>query len=133
VNLVVFACVHNAGRSQMAAALFNAGADPSRARAISAGTRPAAAVHAGVVAAMRELGFDLSAAVPTRLTAGMAAGARLLVTMGCGEECPAVPGLERLDWPLRDPQGQHAGTVRAIRDEIRRRVEALLAELRAIA
>ena len=125
---VLFACVENAGRSQMAAALFGAAADPARARAISAGTRPAAAVHPAVVAAMRELGLDLSGAQPRRLTPELARGASLLVTLGCGEECPAVPGLERLDWPLRDPRGEGPDVVRAIRDEIGVRVAALVAE-----
>jgi len=118
---VIFACVHNAGRSQMAAAFFNAIADPSRARAVSAGTRPASAVHPGVVDAMREVGIDLDAATPTLLTDALAASARFLVTMGCGEACPLVPGLERLDWALPE-------RVRAIRDEIRSRVATWIAE-----
>lgn len=125
---VIFACVHNAGRSQMAAALFNALADPARARATSAGTQPAARVHPPVVAAMRELGADLSGATPQRLSAELARGARLLVTMGCGEACPVVPGLETLDWPLRDPRGEELETVREIRDEISARVAALVAQ-----
>jgi arsenate reductase len=125
---VIFACVHNAGRSQMAAALFNAAADPARARATSAGTHPAERVHPEVVTAMRELGTELSGATPQRLTVELTRGARLLVTMGCGEECPVVPGLERLDWPLRDPRGAGLETVRAIRDEIAGRVAALVAE-----
>ncbi len=124
--LVIFACLHNAGRSQMAAAFFGALADPARARAASAGTQPAVAVHPQVLAAMAEAGFDLSAARPRRLTAELARGASLLVTMGCGEQCPAVPGLERLDWPLADPAGGEAPAVRAIRDEVRRRVAALV-------
>jgi arsenate reductase len=125
---VVFACVQNAGRSQMAAALFHVLADPARARAVSAGTRPAERVHAGVVAAMRERGVDLSTARPQLLTAELARGARLLVTMGCGEECPAVPGLETLDWPLPDPHGQAPDAVAAIRDALEARVRALVAE-----
>lgn len=128
MKTVVFACVHNAGRSQMAAAFFNRLADPGRTRAVSAGTNPAPQVHPEVVEAMREEGLDLSSARPQRLTHELAADACLLVTMGCGEECPAVPGVEQLDWPLRDPHGQGLGTVRAIRDEIRGRVAALLAE-----
>ena len=123
--LVVFACVHNAGRSQMAAALFNAVADPARARAVSAGTRPGAAVHPVVVEAMREAGIDLASATPRPLTPERAAGARVLVTMGCGEECPYIPGAEREDWPLEDPAHLPIERVRAIRDEIRGRVRAL--------
>jgi len=125
---VIFACVHNAGRSQMAAAFFNAMADPSRARAVSAGTRPASAVHPGVVDAMREVGIDLATATPTLLTDALAGSARCLVTMGCGEACPLVPGLERLDWALPDPKDQAPERVRAIRDEIRSRVAAWIAE-----
>lgn len=125
---VIFACVHNAGRSQMAAAFFGAIADPRRATAISAGTDPAARVHPEVVAAMAELGFDLSGAKPQKLTADLAADAGLLVTMGCGDACPYVRGLELDDWPLPDPKGQGPDAVRAIRDDIRRRVEALVDE-----
>ena len=127
MKTVIFACVHNAGRSQMAAAFFNQLADPNRARALSAGTQPAALVHLEVVAVMREVGIDLSSARPTRLTDELAAGAQLLVTMGCGESCPVVPGLRRDDWDLPDPKGQSVERVRAIRDEIRARVERLLA------
>ena len=126
MKTVLFACIHNAGRSQMAAAWFCALADPSKARALSAGTRPGARVHPEVVAAMREVGIDLSDVTPQRLTAERAAEAQLLVTMGCGDECPVVPGLRRDDWPLPDPNGQPMETVRAIRDEIRRRVEVLV-------
>ena len=126
MHTVLFACIHNAGRSQMAAALFNLLADPARARALSAGTRPAAHVHPEVVTAMRELGVDLSDGRPQVLTAELAAGARLLVTMGCGEECPYVPGLRVEDWPLPDPKGQPIERVREIRDVIRERVRALL-------
>ena len=126
VKRVIFACVHNAGRSQMAAALFNASADPARAVALSAGTEPADRVHPEVVAAMREVGIDLAGALPTRLTGELAAGASLLVTMGCGEACPFVPGLRREDWPLEDPKGKSIEGVRAVRDEIRRRVLGLL-------
>ncbi|MGE0594590.1 MAG: arsenate reductase ArsC [Vicinamibacterales bacterium] len=123
---VVFACVHNAGRSQMAAAYFNALADTSRVRALSAGTAPGAHVHPEVVAVMREQGIELGEARPQHLTAELAAGARMLVTMGCGDACPHVPGATRDDWPLEDPKGQPPERVRAIRDEIRGRVEALL-------
>lgn len=125
--VVLFACVQNAGRSHIAAAWLNKLADPDRVRAISAGTRPAAAVHPEVVEVMREVGVDLSAASPRKLTPELAAGATLLVTMGCGEECPFVPGLSVEDWPVPDPKGQPIDRVRAIRDEIRRRVEALIA------
>ncbi len=126
VHRVLFACVHNAGRSQMAAAIFNALADPSKVRAISAGTRPGSAVHPAVVAVMNEMGIDLSAAVPRLLTPELAAATSMLVTMGCGEECPYVPGVEREDWALPDPQGRPLSEVRAIRDGIRQRVESLL-------
>ena len=122
---VVFACVHNAGRSQMASAVFTALADPRAARAVSAGTDPAAHVHPIVVAAMAEVGLDLSNAVPRRLTAELAADARLLVTMGCGEQCPIVPGLAREDWPLPDPKDQPIAAVRTVREEIRARVHDL--------
>ncbi len=124
--VVVFACVHNAGRSQMAAAFFSRLVAEGRGRAISAGTAPGSRVHPEVVDAMREVGIDLTAAQPTKLTAELASGARLLVTMGCGDECPAVPGMRREDWPLPDPKGQPVERVRQIRDEIRDRVMALL-------
>ena len=124
---VVFACRHNAGRSQMAAAFFDAAADPARARAVSAGTTPGERVHPEVLVVMREAGLDLSQARPRLLTAELAAGSRLLVTMGCGENCPFVPGLEVEDWPLPDPKGQPLEHVRLIRDEVRRRVEELVA------
>ncbi len=123
---VVFACVHNAGRSQMAAAFFNALGDPTNARASSAGTEPAGTVHPEVVDAMREVGIDLAAATPQRLTDELLSGAKLLVTVGCGESCPFVPGLAHEDWPLDDPKGKPIAQVRAIRDEIRARVDELL-------
>ena len=126
MTTVIFACVHNAGRSQMAAAFFNALADPGRARAISAGTQPAEHVHPEVVSVMQEAGFDLTHVEPQRLTEDLARAAQLLVTMGCGEECPVVPGLEREDWNLLDPKGQSLDKVRAIRNVVRRRVEALV-------
>ncbi|MFN8544891.1 MAG: arsenate reductase ArsC [Candidatus Binatia bacterium] len=126
MTVVIFACVHNAGRSQMAAAFFGRLADPGRARAISAGTAPAAAVHPEVVRAMGEVGIDLTRAAPTRLTEELARGAQLLVTMGCGESCPLVPGLRRVDWAVADPKGRPLDAVRAIRDDIRRRVAALV-------
>ncbi len=126
MTTVLFACVHNAGRSQMAAAFFNALADSSRATAVSAGTDPAERVHPEVVEGMREVGLDRDMARPRRLTEDVANGATLLVTMGCGEACPYVPGLRREDWAVPDPKGQSVERVRDIRDEIRRRVEALI-------
>ena len=132
MKTVIFACVHNAGRSQMAAALFNALADPAKWRAISAGTNPGDRVHPEVVAVMREEGIDLSDARPQKLTPELAEHAQLLVTMGCGDECPFVPGVRRDDWPLEDPKGKSVDRVRAIRDEIRARVQALLAAAHAI-
>lgn len=124
---VIFACVHNAGRSQMSAAFFNQLADPKIALAISAGTRPAEHVHPEVVEAMLEVGIDLRHAKPQKLTLELAQGAEMLITMGCGDDCPYVPGLRRDDWPLPDPKGQGIDAVRRIRDEIRARVLELLA------
>lgn len=126
MTTVLFACVHNAGRSQMAAAWFNALADPTLARAVSAGTNPGPRVHPEVAAAMAEEGIDLTSAPTTKLTSELAAQAGLLITMGCGDECPVVPGLERGDWPLQDPKGQPVERVREIRDDVRGRVEALI-------
>ncbi len=129
MDRIIFACVHNAGRSQMAAAFFADMADPARAAAISAGTQPGDRVHPEVVTAMREIGIDLGGNQPRLLTDELARGASLLVTMGCGEACPYVPWLERDDWPLADPKGRPMAEVRAVRDDIRRRVAALI-ELR---
>jgi arsenate reductase len=126
IERVIFACVHNAGRSQMAAAFFNQLADPTQAQAVSAGTQPADRVHPEVAEAMREAGIDLAGSTPRLLTAELAAGARLLVTMGCGESCPVVPGLQREDWPLADPKGQPIERVREIRDQIREQVRQLV-------
>jgi arsenate reductase len=126
MKTVLFACIHNAGRSQMAAAWFNALADPAKARAVSAGTEPGPRVHPEVLAAMREVGIDLATATPERLTDALATGASMLITMGCGEACPAVPGLRREDWPLEDPKGLPIERVRGIREAIRERVEALI-------
>jgi arsenate reductase len=128
VRVVLFACIHNAGRSQMAAAWFNHLADPTKARAISAGTSPGARVHPEVVIAMNEVGVDLSAGQPRFLSNELASTASLLVTMGCGEACPVVPGLNRDDWPIEDPKGKPVERVREIREEIRERVAALLLE-----
>jgi arsenate reductase len=122
MNTVIFACVHNAGRSQMAAAFFNDLADPAKARAISAGTQPGERVHPEVRAAMAEVGIDLSGARPQRLTDELARDATWLITMGCGEACPHVPGLKRDDWPLEDPKGKPVEHVRRIRDDVAARV-----------
>ena len=130
MNVVLFACVHNAGRSQMAAAWFNRLADPAKARAISAGTDPGSRVHPEVIDAMNEVGVDLSKAGTTRLTTEVAQQAQMLITMGCGDQCPVVPGVRRDDWPLEDPKGKAIAHVRAIRDDIRQRVEALLVDER---
>ena len=126
LDRVVFACLHNAGRSQMAAAFFNHLADAERARAVSAGTTPGDRVHPEVAAAMQEIGIDVSGAKPQLLTAQLGAGARLLVTMGCGETCPFIPGADVQDWPLEDPKGKPIERVREIRDEVRRRVQELI-------
>lgn len=127
MKTVIFACVHNAGRSQMAAALLNLAADPRKARAVSAGTQPAERVHPEVVAVMADAGVDLRDARPRLLTPELAAEADLLVTMGCGEACPSVPRLRREDWPLRDPKGLPRAEVEAIRDDVARRVADLVA------
>jgi protein-tyrosine-phosphatase len=126
MHKVVFACVHNAGRSQIAAAFFNQLADPAKAEGISAGTEPGLRVHPEVLTVMQEIGIDLSAAKPQKLTQELANDATLLITMGCGDKCPYVPGLRRDDWPLRDPKGLPAEEVRAIRDEIKYRVQNLI-------
>jgi len=127
MKTVVFACVHNAGRSQMAAAFFNALVDQTKARGISAGTQPGERVHPEVLAAMQEIGIDLSNARPQKLSDELAQGAFMLITMGCGDACPYVPGLKRGDWPLQDPKGQPVELVREIRDEVKNRVAQLLA------
>lgn len=123
---VIFACVHNAGRSQMAAALFNAQVDPAKARALSAGTNPGPRVHPEVVAVMRETSIDLTSQVPQLLTEALARQAQWLITMGCGDECPIVPGAKRDDWPIPDPKGQPVETVKAIKDDIDARVRAFV-------
>ena len=122
MKTVLFACVHNAGRSQMAAAFFNHLVDRHKARALSAGTQPGNHVHPEVVAVMHEVGIDLAAAVPQLLTPELAAGVSWLITMGCGESCPVIPGAKRDDWPIADPKGQPIEVVRRIRNEIRERV-----------
>jgi arsenate reductase len=112
----------------MSAAFFNQLADATKARAISAGTNPGDRVHPAVVEVMLEVGIDLSRSMPQKLTASLAQGAELLITMGCGDECPYVPGLRRADWPLIDPKGLPLDDVRRIRDDIRRHVAALVDE-----
>jgi arsenate reductase len=126
VKTVIFACVHNAGRSQMAAAFFEQLADPALARTISAGTQPGERVHPEVIETMREVGIDLATRQPKLLTAELAADAHWLITMGCGDACPVLPGLRRDDWPLEDPKGQSRERVREIRDEVRARVAQLV-------
>jgi len=129
MRTVIFACVHSAGRSQMAAAWFNRLADPEKAKAVAAGTQPAERVHPEVVDAMGEVGIDLSAAKPKLLTAALVAESSFLVTMGCGEQCPVAPHwVRRVDWELEDPKGQSVERVREIRDEIKRRVQQLVAK-----
>jgi arsenate reductase len=125
MDTVLFACVHNAGRSQMAAAWLNKICDPRKVKAISAGTQPGERVHPEVVEVMREEGIDLSALKPQFLSTELAHRATLLVTMGCGDACPYVPGLKKVDWPLQDPKGRPLEAVRLIREEVRARVVAL--------
>ncbi len=127
---VLFACLHNAGRSQMSAALFEREAG-GRHTALSAGTTPGDRVHPEVVEAMGELGIDLSDRVPQRLTRELAEQADVVVTMGCGDECPYIPGKRYIDWDLEDPKGRPLQGVRATRDDIARRVAQLVAELDA--
>jgi arsenate reductase len=124
----LFVCLHNAGRSQMSAALFERAAG-GRHRALSAGTTPAEHVHPEVVQVMSELGVDLSGRTPTKLTRELAEQADVVVTMGCGDECPYVPGKRYLDWELEDPKGRPVEEVRATRDDIERRVAALVRDL----
>jgi arsenate reductase len=124
----LFVCRQNAGRSQMSAALFEQ-AVGGRHRALSAGTTPADSVHPEVVEVMRELGVDLSDRLPRRLTRELAEQADVVVTMGCGDECPYIPGKRYVDWELEDPAGRPVDEVRAIRDDIARRVRDLVAEL----
>jgi protein-tyrosine-phosphatase len=130
VPAVLFVCVHNAGRSQMAAALLERHAE-GRVRVRSAGSEPADRLNPAVVEAMREVGIDVSAETPKALTGDLARDADVVVTMGCGDACPVYPGKRYLDWELDDPAGKTLGEVRPIRDEIDRRVRALLAELTA--
>ena len=127
MTTVIFACVHNAGRSQMSAAFFNRWASAAKARAISAGTQPGERVHPEVVAVMREKDIDLAAAKPQKLTPELASDAQWLITMGCGDECPVIPGARRDDWPLEDPKGKPRDRVREIRDDIEARVKQFIA------
>ena len=127
---VLFVCLHNAGRSQMSQALFERAAD-GRHTAVSAGTTPAERVHPEVVEVMRELGIDLSERRPRLLTRELAEDADVVVTMGCGDQCPFIPGKRYIDWELEDPKGRPVDEVRVTRDEIRRRVTELVAELDA--
>ena len=126
VTRVIFACMHNAGRSQMAAAFFNQIAHPSRARAISAGTRAARSVDPGVREAMREAGVDLGQGLSRRLNAPLAMASGHLVTMGCGDDLPFFAGVRVQDWAIEDPRDQTLDRVREIRDEIRRRVTEMV-------
>jgi arsenate reductase len=128
VARVLFVCLHNAGRSQMSQALFERAAS-GRHSADSAGTTPAERVHPEVAEAMLELGMDLRRRRPKLLTRELAEAADVVVTMGCGDECPYIPGKRYIDWDLTDPKGQDQATVRSIRDEIARRVGDLVAEL----
>jgi arsenate reductase (thioredoxin) len=128
MKTVIFACVHNACRSQMAAAFFNKYANPKKAKAVSAGTEPASKVHPEVLTVMGDLGFDLSSAKPNLLTEHLAQQGHLLITMGCGEKCPYVPGLQIIDWKLEDPKGKSRQEVIQIRDQITNLVLKLIRE-----
>ncbi|HKO46136.1 MAG TPA: arsenate reductase ArsC [Polyangiaceae bacterium] len=126
MKTVLFACIHNAGRSQMAAAWFNALVDKTQAQAISAGTEPGARVHPEVLQAMREVGIDLDGVSPRKLTDELARDSAILITMGCGAQCPHIRGPRRLDWPLEDPKGKPVERVREIREEVKNLVMELL-------
>ncbi|MGH7150641.1 MAG: low molecular weight phosphatase family protein [Planctomycetota bacterium] len=128
MDKVLFACIRNAGRSQIAAAFFNAAVDPRRARAICAGVDPASRVHPVVVDVMREVGIELGRVKPRRIEVEVLTGLKLIVTMGCGEACVDAREVRRLEWPLPDPKGQPIEKVRLIREEIRERVWSLVAE-----
>lgn len=128
MSRVLFVCLHNAGRSQISEALFSRAAG-GRHEARSAGTAPAERVHPEVVEAMAEIGIDLADCRPRRLSREDAEWAEVVVTMGCGDRCPHIPGRRYLDWDLPDPKGQPLAAVRATREEVGRRVELLLAEL----
>jgi arsenate reductase len=128
VSRVLFVCLHNAGRSQMSQALFERASD-GRHEALSAGTTPGDRVHREVVEVMGELGIDVSGRKPRKLDNELAEWADVVVTMGCGDECPYIPGKRYIDWDLPDPKGRPVDEVRATRDDIARRVKALVAEL----
>jgi protein-tyrosine-phosphatase len=128
MSTVLFVCLHNAGRSQMSQALFERAAN-GRHKALSAGTTPGDCVHPEVVEVMRELGIDLAGRKPQQLTRELAEPADVIITMGCGDQCPYIPSKRYLDWDLEDPAGQPLATVRAIRDDIRSRIHNLLAQL----
>jgi arsenate reductase len=130
VSTVLFVCLHNAGRSQMSQALFEQAA-AGRHQALSAGTTPGERVHPEVVEVMRGLGIDLGDRTPKLLTRELAEQADIVITMGCGDQCPYIPGKRYLDWDLPDPKGRPIDEVRAIRDEIAARVNQLLTELDA--
>jgi protein-tyrosine-phosphatase len=130
MSTVLFVCRQNAGRSQMSRALFEQAAG-GRHHALSAGTTPADRVHPEVIHVMNELGIDVSDQAPTRLTRELAEQADLVITMGCGDECPFIPGKRYIDWDLPDPANQPIEVVRSIRDEIGRRVGTLVDELDA--
>ncbi len=130
MSTVLFVCLHNAGRSQMSQALFERAA-AGRHHASTAGTTPADRVHPEVIEVMRELGIDLDGRRPRLLTRELAEDADVVVTMGCGDECPFIPGKRYVDWDLPDPKGRPLGEVRLLRDDIARHVTALLAELDA--
>ena len=128
MSTALFVCLHNAGRSQMSQALFERGAE-GRHTALSAGTTPGDRVHPEVVAVMRELGIELSDRKPQLLTRELAQRADIVVTMGCGDQCPYIPGKRYIDWDLPDPKGRSIEEVREIRDDIGKRVRALIEQL----
>jgi arsenate reductase (thioredoxin) len=130
VSTVLFVCLHNAGRSQMSQALFERAAD-GRHTSLSAGTTPAHQVHREVVEVMLELGIDLAGRKPQLLTRQLAEQADIVITMGCGDQCPFIPGKRYIDWNLPDPAGKTTNEVRAIRDDIRHRVDELVPQLNA--
>jgi len=129
MSRVLFVCLRNAGRSQISRALFDRAVTDDRHQARSAGTTPADAVHPVVLEAMGEVGIDLSGERPTELTRDLAEWADVVVTMGCGDACPYIPGKRYIDWQLEDPANQPLEKVRQVRDEIQRRIDGLLAEL----
>ncbi len=129
MSRVLFVCLQNAGRSQISRAIFQREVADGRHSSLSAGTTPAARIHPEVSEAMAEIGIDLTGAAPTRLTRDLAEWADVVVTMGCGDSCPFIPGKRYVDWQLEDPAGGSVEQVRQIRDEIADRIAALIAEL----